>query len=93
MLASVLNPLQFIDHNTLQGNLFRRQLHPITGVYNSPSNGTMAAAHLYQPQFPSTYISDRLPDSHDRYTKNLQTYSFPEPRIKRIRFKPGYSRI
>ena len=93
LLASVINPLQFIDHNTLQKNLFRRQLHPITGVYSMPSNGTMAASHIHQPHSGTSFVDTKLPLNEERYVNHLETEEAPEPRIKRIRFKPGYSRI
>jgi len=93
LLASVINPLRFVDHNTLQKNLFRRQLHPITGVYSVPSSGTVAASHMNKPDSGVSFMDARLPVDQERYSNYAHTEAASEPRIKRIRFKPGYSRI
>jgi hypothetical protein len=88
LLSSFVDPLNFVNHSVLHKNLFKRYLHPITGVYSMPSDGTMAASHLHVRSELKNYQITPL-----RYTRNLSHNTFFEPRIKRIRFKPGYSRI
>lgn len=88
LLSSFIDPLNFVNHSVLHKNLFKRYLHPITGVYSMPSDGTMAASHLHvRSELKNYQITPQ------RYTRNLSHNTFFEPRIKRIRFKPGYSRI
>lgn len=88
LLSSFVDPLNFVSHSTLHKNLFKRYLHPVTGVYSMPSDGTIAASHLHVKSELKGY--QIVPS---RYTRNLSRSTFFEPRIKRIRFKPGYSRI
>jgi hypothetical protein len=88
LLSAFVNPLNFVDHNVLNKNLFKRYLHPISGVYSMPSDGTVAASHLHVRSELKNYQITPI-----RYAQNLSQNTFFEPRIKRIRFKPGYSRI
>lgn len=72
-------------------NMFRSQPHPITGVNAMPSDGTLAATSL-QSRFQKPFsLQPGL--EMTTYMTNLKPFKALEPRIKRIRFKPGYSRI
>ena len=91
LLASVINPSKFVQHGTLMQNMFRSQPHPITGVNAMPSDGTLAAAS-FKSRFQKPF-SLQPGAELTTYMTNLKPFKALEPRIKRIRFKPGYSRI
>lgn len=91
LLSSVVSPVRFLQHSTLLQNMFQSHWHPITRLYTTPTEGTIASAVL-RPQFCKDF-SLRPGDDINRYNKNLKPFQVHEPHIKRIRFKPGYSRI
>jgi len=91
LLSSVVSPVRFLQHSTLLQNMFQSHWHPITRLYTTPTEGTIASAVL-RPQFCKDF-SLRPGDEINRYNKNLKPFQVHEPHIKRIRFKPGYSRI
>jgi len=88
LLSSFIDPINFLNHTVLHKNLFKNYLNPITGLYSQPSGGTIAASHL---RTDGRTHGDSLTTS--RYTKYTNYVGSSEPHIKRIRFKPGYSRI
>jgi len=91
LLSSVVSPVRFLQHSTLLQNMFQSHWHPITRLYTTPTEGTIASAVL-RPQFGKDF--SLLPGEEiNRYNKNLKPFQVHEPHIKRIRFKPGYSRI
>lgn len=88
LLSSFIDPINFLNHTVLHKNLFKNYLNPITGLYSQPSESTIAASHL---RTDGRIHGDSLTTS--RYTKYTNYVGSSEPHIKRIRFKPGYSRI
>lgn len=86
MVSSLLNQKNFFKNKYLQFNIFKCPTDPISGLVRIPGEGTVAGSHLvssYDKLLYNNYFRDGIIAS-----------GWPvQNKIKRIRFKPGYSRI
>lgn len=85
LVSSLLNQKQFFNNNYIQFNTFGIPHNSITGLMQIPGENTIAGSHYTQILSPLSADEYFVEDVSTEYPKNNK--------IKRIRFKPGYSRI
>ena len=85
MVSSLLNQGNFFKNKYLQFNTFGISNNPITGLSQIPNENTIAGSHCISPHL--------IPFLNEYFLNTVGTGWPTQNRIKRIRFKPGYSRI